>query len=295
MSDEKKPAKSKTADTKEKINLGLIMPIAPMAPYPPNQFEDVRAIITEAITSIEDIDFKIQIVSESNETAVIQNTIVKNIYNFPIVVIDVSGKNANVMFEFGMRLAFDMPVVVIKDDKTDYSFDSSPIKTLNYPSSLRHTDILEFQEELKSAIISTYEKYINSKDSGETYSPYLKSFGDLTVKKISNNQINTDEALSHILEKLDKLENSQSKLETPLKNESVTAAKVGYRKYYDSLLKEDFKKWSNINFNNPNSDSFKEWEKKTLNYLVHNQPDINLKLGDAVSIAKKAINDYLPF
>ena len=55
--------------------------------------------------------FDPRMVSDSDEVSVIQKRIVQNIYNNPIVVCDVSGKNANVMFELGMRLAFDKPVV----------------------------------------------------------------------------------------------------------------------------------------------------------------------------------------
>ena len=57
----------------------------------------------------------------------IHKTIVQNLYLNPIVVCDVSGKNANVMFELGLRLAFDKPTIIIKDDKTDYSFDTSVV------------------------------------------------------------------------------------------------------------------------------------------------------------------------
>jgi hypothetical protein len=32
------------------------------------------------------------------------------------------------MFELGMRLAFDKPTVIIKDDKTDYMFDTGIIE-----------------------------------------------------------------------------------------------------------------------------------------------------------------------
>jgi hypothetical protein len=37
----------------------------------------------------------------------------------PDYLCDVSGKNANVMFELGLRLAFDNPTIIIKDDKTE--------------------------------------------------------------------------------------------------------------------------------------------------------------------------------
>ncbi|WP_353118770.1 hypothetical protein [Myroides odoratus] len=54
-----------------------------------------------------------------------------NIYNDEIVVCDVSSKNPNVMFELGLRLAFDKPTIIIKDEKTGYSFDTGVIEHLN--------------------------------------------------------------------------------------------------------------------------------------------------------------------
>jgi hypothetical protein len=62
------------------------------------------------------------------------------------VIGDVSCKNPNVMFELGMRLAFDKPTIIIKDDQTSYSFDISPIQNLEYPRDLRFNKIIDFKE-----------------------------------------------------------------------------------------------------------------------------------------------------
>lgn len=73
-------------------------------------------------------------------------------YENPIVVCDVSGKNPNVMFELGIRLAFDKPTIIIKDDKTSYSFDTSPIEHLEYPRDLRYNRIEDFKSKLTDKI-----------------------------------------------------------------------------------------------------------------------------------------------
>jgi hypothetical protein len=49
------------------------------------------------------------------------------------------------MLELGMRLAFDKPAVIVKDDKTDYSFDTSSIEHLAYPRDLRFSKIKSFK------------------------------------------------------------------------------------------------------------------------------------------------------
>jgi hypothetical protein len=54
-------------------------------------------------------------------------------------------QNSNLMLELGMRLAFDKPAVIVKDDKTDYSFDTSSIEHLAYPRDLRFSKIKSFK------------------------------------------------------------------------------------------------------------------------------------------------------
>ena len=100
------------------------------AGYKKVHWEEVRRIIEKALVP----EFAPRLVSYSDETRVIQESIVKNVALDPIVVCDVSAMNPNVMFELGMRLAFDMPTVVIKDSSTTYSFDTGPIEHVPYPA-----------------------------------------------------------------------------------------------------------------------------------------------------------------
>lgn len=59
------------------------------------------------------------------------------------------------MFELGIRLTFDKPTVVVKDEETDYSFDTSPIEHAPYPSSLHYHEIVRFKKRLADKIIAT--------------------------------------------------------------------------------------------------------------------------------------------
>ncbi|EOI00692.1 hypothetical protein UAY_01795 [Enterococcus moraviensis ATCC BAA-383] len=190
----------KIQKTNNQIKCGLIMPLAPMPGYPDTQFFDVRSILSETISNISQYDFKPRMVSDSpGEIDIIHNSIVNNIYDDPIVVVDISGRNGNVMLELGLRLAFDKPVVIIKDDRTDYMFDISMIEHVSYPADLRHTQILEFQEKLQLKIVKTYEKSLQDKD----YSPFLKNFKHIKVQSIGEETIDQDQALSRIDGKLD--------------------------------------------------------------------------------------------
>jgi len=191
--------KSENKEVKEeskKMTCGIIMPIAPHPDYPTEHWKDVLGILNEAIRQT---DFEPKLVSDDVAIGLIHDRIVTNIYNNEIVVCDVSSKNPNVMFELGLRLAFDKPTIIIKDETTGYSFDTGVIEHISYPSSLRFSQIVKFQDELVKKINATYKK---SKEE-TNFSPFLKSFGK-TIKPASIQQTEIPEG-KYILNQLDAL------------------------------------------------------------------------------------------
>lgn len=157
-------------DTKKPRVCGIVMPISAMPPhYTEKHWQEVIEIIGEAVKAA---GFTAKLVSDSATSTVIHGNIVNNLDENEMVVCDVSGKNPNVMFELGLRLAFDKPTVVIKDSITDYNFDTSPIKHLSYDYGLRHQSIITFMETLRSTIVATDE--LSRRDP--SYSPFLGFF-----------------------------------------------------------------------------------------------------------------------
>jgi hypothetical protein len=164
---------------------GIVMPISPSTAYPAEHWKEVRLILEDCI---EEADFEPNMVSDSNESGIIQKRIVQNLYENPIVICDVSGKNPNVMFELGMRLAFDKPTIIVKDDATDYTFDAGPIEHLGYPKDLRFPRMIEFRENLIEKIKATYAK----SQSDSQYSTFLKHFGTFKVPKLEKEFVEKD-------------------------------------------------------------------------------------------------------
>src|SRR5688500_38836 len=82
---------------------GLVMPISAIDGCTEQHWAEVKAILVDAIESV---GVSACLVSESDDVGIIQKRIIRNLYENPIVVCDVSGKNPNVMFELGIRLAF---------------------------------------------------------------------------------------------------------------------------------------------------------------------------------------------
>lgn len=236
MKEETKP-KTEKKDTSKKC--GIIMPIASNPDYPKEHWKEVLTILVEAIGETE---FEPRLVSDDVAIGLIHERIVNNIYNDEIVVCDVSSKNPNVMFELGLRLAFDKPTIIIKDEKTGYSFDTGVIEHITYPSSLRFKQIVEFKDELIKRINATYKKSIEEAN----YSPFLKSFGNTIVPaKIKEKEIAES---SYIISRLEVLTNEVQMLrlnqisENPTDSfnrafsENSLARKVAIRKTINDFL-----------------------------------------------------------
>ncbi len=187
----------------EKKTCGIVMPISSIDGCSESHWSDVLSIISDAIS---EAGFEPNLVSNAEDTGIIQKRIVQNLYENPIVVCDVSGKNPNVMFELGMRLAFDKPTIIVKDDNTAYSFDTSSIEHLEYRRDLRFSDIVSFKKKLKDKIIKTLKRSIEDPN----YTTFLKHFGEFKVAKIDTKEVPGQEL---ILDELRNMRRSISRLD----------------------------------------------------------------------------------
>jgi hypothetical protein len=151
---------------KRRGSCGLVMPISAIEGCDSSHWSEVRSILIEVATNS---GFDCKLVSEEAEVGVLHRRIITNLVENDLIICDVSCKNPNVMLELGMRLAFDKPAVIVKDDVTDFSFDTSPIEHVIYRRDLRFNSIVEFKKQLSEKIIATVGK---RQESG-----FLASFG----------------------------------------------------------------------------------------------------------------------
>ena len=183
---------------------GLVMPFSKTDGCEPSHWTDVRQILEEAI---EEAGFTPNLVSDADEVGIIQNWIIQNLYENPVVVCDVSGKNPNVMFELGLRVAFDKPTIIVKEDQTTYTFDTSPIEHISYPRDLRFSQIVEFKERLAEKIQATHKRSL----ADPNYTTFLKHFGEFTVAKLDKKEVSSQ---AYILEQLQNLSIGMQRLLT---------------------------------------------------------------------------------
>jgi hypothetical protein len=206
---------------------GIIMPISAFDGYTAEHWSDVKSIIQEAVEGITNPKFSARLVSEADDVGIIHKRIVQGVYTSDIVVCDVSGKNANVMFELGLRLAFDKPTIIIKDDRTDYSFDTSVIEHIPYPRDLRFGQIVSFKKMLADKVLATVEAAKNP-----DHSTFLKSFGTFTVARLEQKEASAQElmidAISDLrrdIRHLSRIPSSSKRNESPI-DESLLKALI---------------------------------------------------------------------
>jgi hypothetical protein len=196
---------------KDSPQCGLVMPISAIDECNEQHWLDVKNILEDVIKSA---GFLPNLVSDSDDVGIIQRRIVTNLYENPIVVCDVSCKNPNVMFELGLRLAFDKATIIVKDDKTSYSFDTAPIEHLTYPRDLRFNKIITFKESLTQKLIATHKRASSDSD----YSTFLKHFGQYKVSKLDTSHISKDD---YIIEEIRSLRRAVNHLSNESKYKST--------------------------------------------------------------------------
>lgn len=131
----------------------IIMPISDADGYDKGHFLHVYEDIIKP--AVQMTDFVPRRADEVKETNFIHLDILKKLIDAPIAICDLSTRNPNVLFELGIRQAFDKPVVLIQEKGTPKIFDIGPLRYLEYSKEMKYHEVLKTQQELKSAIEAT--------------------------------------------------------------------------------------------------------------------------------------------
>ncbi|WP_460410067.1 MULTISPECIES: hypothetical protein [unclassified Pseudomonas] len=134
----------------------VIMPIADMDGYEPGHFTRVyEHLIKPACLKAGYIADRADMVAASNYIII---DILRKIVESDLVICDLSGRNPNVLYELGVRQAFNLPTVLIKDQITPRIFDIQGLRCADYRHSLRIDEVQKEQETIRNAVIETAEK-----------------------------------------------------------------------------------------------------------------------------------------
>jgi hypothetical protein len=134
----------------------VIMPIADMDGYEAGHFTRVyEHLIKPACLKAGYIPHRADLVAASNYIII---DILRKIVESDLVICDLSGRNPNVLYELGVRQAFNLPTVLIKDQITPRIFDIQGLRCADYRHTLRIDEVQKEQENVRNAIIETTEK-----------------------------------------------------------------------------------------------------------------------------------------
>lgn len=146
--------------TDEKEKCFVMMPISDQGDYPEGHFQKVYEQIFQP--AIEQAGYQPHRVDEDAISDRIIDKIFREVQECPMALCDLSNRNPNVLYELGLRQAYDKPVVLVQDEKTDRIFDVSGISTVQYKSQRLFEDVLEARDRIAKAIIETKEGRKNS-------------------------------------------------------------------------------------------------------------------------------------
>ncbi|MDO5540600.1 MAG: hypothetical protein Q4F83_11115 [Eubacteriales bacterium] len=193
-------------DREDEKRCFVMMPISDQGDYPQGHFTKVYEHIFKP--AIEEAGFEPYRVDENKICDSIINKIFDAIQNCPMALCDLSNRNPNVLYELGLRQAYDKPVVLVQDEKTERIFDVSGINTVRYSSSRLYENVIEARKRIAEAIISTRD--------GKEYS--MVKIMKAGVANVSSVSISRDDKLeimlNGIMRDIQDLKDSDSKKST---------------------------------------------------------------------------------
>lgn len=192
----------------------IIMPISDNPNYPVGHFKRVyEYIIKPSCIKAGFTPIRADEVAATNYIAL---DIVKRIIEADLAICDLSSQNPNVLYELGVRQAFNKPVVLIKDNATKRIFDIQGFRDVEYDSNLRIDNVDIAKDMLANAIISTYES------KGTEINSLITMLGIVPAEVTESTKISLETEL--VLNQLDGINNRLSNLEDRLSYSAIKAS-----------------------------------------------------------------------
>lgn len=133
----------------------IVMPISDMDGYSKGHFKRVyEHLIKPACKKAGYKPIRADDVASSNYIVI---DILSKIVDSELVICDLSGRNPNVLYELGIRQAFSLPTVLLKDLMTERIFDIQGLRTIEYDHTLRVDTVESNQLAIINAVNATIE------------------------------------------------------------------------------------------------------------------------------------------
>lgn len=153
MTQAKKHQEPAPSNNPKKQTCFVVMPITDPPGYAEGHFKRVyEYIFKPACEAAGYTPLRADDVKSSNYIVL---DILQRIVSSDLVLCDLSARNPNVLYELGIRQAFDLPTVLVKDALTERIFDIQGFRTVEYDGGLRVDTAQSDRQSILDAIAST--------------------------------------------------------------------------------------------------------------------------------------------
>lgn len=189
----------------------VIMPISDCEGYSEGHFQRVYEDIIKP--AIEMAGFEPKRADEEKSSNLIHLNILNELLDAPMAICDLSSTNPNVMFELGIRQAFDKPVALIQEKGTKRIFDINGLRCVDYSKTMEYRHVIKEQQEIAEMIKETYSSR-NDKTNINSIVKLLAINSSASLPVIDNSS-SGEMKLDLILSQLQNLDSRLKNIETP--------------------------------------------------------------------------------
>ena len=154
-------AEQEETSTPENNDCFIIMPIADHTDYNPGHFKRVYQDIFAP--ACKGAGYRPVRADDVTQTNLIHLDILQKLIESPMAICDLSSRNPNVLFELGLRQAFDKPTVIVQENGTPQIFDIGLLRYTEYHRDLDYRNVLQDQDNIKKALIETKKAVAENK------------------------------------------------------------------------------------------------------------------------------------
>ncbi|HEX3658222.1 MAG TPA: hypothetical protein VHV55_20710 [Pirellulales bacterium] len=225
----------------------VIMPMRAIAGRDPNHFERVYKYLF--LPACEKAGFVANSPFEEAHTHLIHEKIIRRLVESPMVLCDISTHNPNVLFELGLRQAFDKPVTIVKEKDTERLFDISGLLDKDYDKLLAPWTLEEDIPRIANTLRQTWDA-VNDPTTANSLMSLLK----ITMAPIPELGEGTKSSLARvILSELsdirEQLGKARNRLDRPTVYTNTTPTELG-DVLYERLI--------NLNIPHPDALEFRQ-------------------------------------
>jgi len=165
------------------------------------------------------------------EPGMITNDVIEYIVESPLVIADLTGRNANVFYELAIRHAYEKPTIQIVEEDEDIPFDLAPTRTIHFD----HSDV-ESVSNAKSQIADQIESINDETESFENPITIAENIRDL--KQSSDPEARS---MAELMENISDLRNQVKSIEDILKQPEKVLPPEYMDSIFDSVENEEIR------------------------------------------------------